>query len=165
MTRSEALFLFFISFLTVKSYRIRWKKLQLFLTYVLFESIWKFWFAVHFNIKHESRSRSSLKSFSGTVFRIRDVLSRIRPFSHPGSRSKHFFILDPGSKLAYLMQTYFFLASYAFRSKVLVLVLVIVKKIRDPGKFNPGSATLIRNTGRITIIQLATLIKIHTSNS
>jgi hypothetical protein len=27
---------------------------------------------------------------------------------------------------------YFFLASYAFRSKVLVLVLVIVKKIRDP---------------------------------
>jgi hypothetical protein len=35
------------------------------------------------------------------------------------------------------MQTYFFLASYAFRSKV--LVLVIVKKIRDPEKFHPGS--------------------------
>jgi hypothetical protein len=37
------------------------------------------------------------------------------------------------------MQTYFFLASYAYRSKV--LVLVIVKKIRDPKKFilNPGS--------------------------
>jgi hypothetical protein len=27
---------------------------------------------------------------------------------------------------------YFFLAFYAFRSKVLVLVIVIVKKIRDP---------------------------------
>jgi hypothetical protein len=34
------------------------------------------------------------------------------------------------------MQNYFFLAYYAFRSKV--LVLVIVKKIRDPEKNTPG---------------------------
>jgi hypothetical protein len=53
------------------------------------------------------------------------------------------------------MQTYVFLASYAFRSKV--LVLVIVKKIReprsgiipDPGGIkapDPGSRIRIRNT-------------------
>jgi hypothetical protein len=30
------------------------------------------------------------------------------------------------------MQTYFFLASYAYTSKVIVLVIVIVKKIQDP---------------------------------
>jgi hypothetical protein len=52
------------------------------------------------------------------------------------------------------MQTYFFLAAYAFRSKV--LVLVIGKKLRDPKKFisdaggkktpGPGSRIGIRNT-------------------
>jgi hypothetical protein len=39
------------------------------------------------------------------------------------------------------MQINFFLASYAFRSKV--LTLVIVKKIRDPEKIYPGSGTRI----------------------
>jgi hypothetical protein len=101
-----------------------------------------------------------------------DVLSRIRiwPLSHPGCGSKYLFIPDPGSSI-YMkseMQTYLFLASYAFRSKV--LVLVIVKMIRDPRsgirkKFildpDPGSRTrgykstgsLIRifNTGYDTI--------------
>jgi hypothetical protein len=37
------------------------------------------------------------------------------------------------------MQTYFFFTSYAFRSKV--SVLVIVGKIRDPEKINPGSGS------------------------
>jgi hypothetical protein len=40
-----------------------------------------------------------------SVLRIRDVLSRIRPFSHPGSGSKHFFIPDPGSYMKSGMQT------------------------------------------------------------
>jgi hypothetical protein len=68
----------------------------------------------------------------GTVLRIRDVLSgsRIRPFSHPVSGSKHYFKPDPGSYMKSGMQTYFFLASSDFRSKV--LVLVIVKQSRDP---------------------------------
>jgi hypothetical protein len=35
------------------------------------------------------------------------------------------------------MQTYFFIAFYGFRSKL--LVLIIVKKIRDPEKVHPGS--------------------------
>jgi hypothetical protein len=35
------------------------------------------------------------------------------------------------------MQTYFILVSYAFRSKV--LILLIVKKIRDPEKIHPRS--------------------------
>jgi hypothetical protein len=54
------------------------------------------------------------------VFRIRDVLSRIRPFSHPGS------LVQSG------MQTYFFLASYAFRSKGLVLVPGNTGSQKDP---------------------------------
>jgi hypothetical protein len=45
----------------------------------------------------------------------------------PGSGSEHLF----GSYMKSGMQTYFFLASYGFRSKV--LVLVIVEKLRDPG--------------------------------
>jgi hypothetical protein len=47
---------------------------------------------------------------------------RIRPFSHPGS--KHIFIPDPGSYMKSGMQSYCFLASFAFRS----IVFVIVKK-------------------------------------
>jgi hypothetical protein len=42
------------------------------------------------------------------------------------------------------MQTYFFLASYAFRNKI--LVLVIVKKIRDPEKIHPGSRSATTQT-------------------
>jgi hypothetical protein len=78
---------------------------------------------------------------------IRDVLSQIWicPFSHPGSGSKHFFIPVPGSYMKSGMQTYFFLAFYAFRSKVLVLVIPVVKKIRDPEKIHPGSGS--RNQG------------------
>jgi hypothetical protein len=53
----------------------------------------------------------------------------------PGSGADHFLIPDPGSYMKIVMQTYFFLASYAFRSKVLVIVI----KIRDPGKILPGS--------------------------
>jgi hypothetical protein len=63
---------------------------------------------------------------------------------NPGSVSDHFLIPDPdprifhpGSYVKSGMQTYFFLAAYAFRRKV--LVLVIVKKIRDPEKIRPGS--------------------------
>jgi hypothetical protein len=49
----------------------------------------------------------------------------------PGSGSGYYLILDPGSgsNMKSGMRTYFFLASYAFRSKILVLVLV--RKIRD----------------------------------
>jgi hypothetical protein len=43
------------------------------------------------------------------------------------------------------MQIYFFLASYAFRSKVLPVVLVIVKKIRDP------KSGIRKNSSRIRI--------------
>jgi hypothetical protein len=50
----------------------------------------------------------------------------------PGSGSKIFFIPYPGSYMKSGMQTFFFLASYAFRNKL--LVLIIVKKIRDPEK-------------------------------
>jgi hypothetical protein len=79
------------------------------------------------------------------VLGIRDVLL--------GSGSDHFlildpdlniFILDPGSymkmeyKLTRYWYPYFFLASYAFRSKVLV------KKIRDPEKIHPGSGSWIQ---------------------
>jgi hypothetical protein len=42
----------------------------------------------------------------------------------PGSGSEHFFIPDTGSYMKSGMQTYFSLASYAFRSKVLVSVIV-----------------------------------------
>jgi hypothetical protein len=62
------------------------------------------------------------------VLRIRDVLSRIST----RSGSKHFFIPDPESYMKSGTQTYVFLASYAFRSKI--LILVVVKKIRDPDK-------------------------------
>jgi hypothetical protein len=58
---------------------------------------------------------------------------------YPGSGSDHFLIPDPdlnifypGSYMKIKMQTYFLLASYAFRSKV--LVLVIVKEIQDQEK-------------------------------
>jgi hypothetical protein len=50
--------------------------------------------------------------------------------SDPESGNKHFF-LDPGSYMKSGIHTYFILASYAFRSQVLVLVMV--KKVRDPG--------------------------------
>jgi hypothetical protein len=77
---------------------------------------------------------------------IWDVLSRIRPFSHPGSGSNRFFSPEPRSYIKSGMRTYryFFLASYryAFRSKV--LVLVIVKKIRDPEKIYPGSGSRLQ---------------------
>jgi hypothetical protein len=65
------------------------------------------------------------------MFQIRDVLfgSRIRPFSHPGFRIRIQIFFHPGSSMKSGKQTYFFLASYAFKSKV--LTLVIVKKIRD----------------------------------
>jgi hypothetical protein len=48
-----------------------------------------------------------------------------------------FFILDPVSYMKSGMQAYFFLASYVYRSKV--LVLRIVKNIRDPEKIHHGS--------------------------
>jgi hypothetical protein len=76
------------------------------------------------------------KYFCGSGMFYHGSLSRIRPISHPGSGSKPFFIPDPGSYIKSGMQTYFFLAANAFRSKV------IVKKIRVPRsgirkKFNP----------------------------
>jgi hypothetical protein len=52
---------------------------------------------------------------------------------YPGS--DHFLIPDPTCKVAKLL----FLASYAFKSKVFVLVKVI--KIRDPEKFIPVKIT------------------------
>jgi hypothetical protein len=70
---------------------------------------------------------------------------------YPGSGSDHFLILDPdpnifssGSYVKSGMQTNFFLASYAFGSKV--LVLAIVKKIGDPRcgirkKFMPDNSS------------------------
>jgi hypothetical protein len=64
-----------------------------------------------------------LYSYFGAVLRIRDVFSWIRKFFHPGSYMKS--------------GTQTFLASYGFRSKV--LVLVIVKKIRNLEKIHPGS--------------------------
>jgi hypothetical protein len=75
------------------------------------------------------------------VLRIRDVLSRIRLFSHPGPGSKHFLIPDPTWKVECKLT--FFLASYAFWSTVLVLFIVIKirvpgSEIRDPDKFHPG---------------------------
>jgi hypothetical protein len=88
----------------------------------------------------------------GSRMFYREYWIRIRPFSHSGS--EHFFL--PGSYMKSGMQT-FFLVSYAFRSKV--LVLVIIKKIRDSrsgirkkfipdpdpgGKGSPNSRTLIR---------------------
>jgi hypothetical protein len=71
------------------------------------------------------------------VLRIRDVFSQIWQYS---SRIQTFFIPDPGSYMKSGMQTYSFLASYAFRGKVLVLV----KKIRDPGKNFPWSGSWIQ---------------------
>jgi hypothetical protein len=50
----------------------------------------------------------------------------------------------PGSYMKSGMQTYLFLA-YAFRSKFLVLVRV--KKIRDPEKIHPGSGSRISDPG------------------
>jgi hypothetical protein len=52
-------------------------------------------------------------------------------------RIQDVFIPDLGSYMKSGMQTYFFLASYGFSSKV--LDLVIVKNVRDPGKIHPGS--------------------------
>jgi hypothetical protein len=87
-------------------------------------------------IKHPGSATLVGIVYFDSVLRIRDVLSRIwiRPFSHPGSVSKHFFIPDPGSYMKSGMQT-FFLAYSGFRSKA--LFLVTVKKIRDPEKFIP----------------------------
>jgi hypothetical protein len=87
--------------------------------------------------------KNSLKVFDTGSYRHRQRCgsgmfyprSRFRPFSHPGSRSKLLFIPDPGSYMKSRMQTYFFLA-YAFRSEG--LVLIIIKKIRDPEKIHPG---------------------------
>jgi hypothetical protein len=55
--------------------------------------------------------------------RIRDDLSRIwiRPFSHPGSGSKHFFIPDLGSYMKSGMQTYFFSCFLCFQEQNLCL--------------------------------------------
>jgi hypothetical protein len=92
--------------------------------------------------------------YSATVLRIRDVLSWIRPFSHPVSGSKHFFILDPGSYIKSGRQTSFFLASYAFRNKV----LVIVKKIRDPRSGKNSSRIQIPGG---TVKKIRDLEKIH----
>jgi hypothetical protein len=47
-------------------------------------------------------------------------------------------IADHGSYIKKGMK-YFFLAFYGFRSKI--LVLAIVKKIRDPEKIHPGSGS------------------------
>jgi hypothetical protein len=66
-----------------------------------------------------------------------------------GSGSKQFFIPDPRSYMQSGMQTYFFLASYAFRSKV--LALLIVKKIRDQEKIHPGSQGVKSTGSRIRI--------------
>jgi hypothetical protein len=70
------------------------------------------------------------------VLRIWDVLSRIPTTSHPGSGSKHFFITDPEYYMNSGMLTHFFLASYGFRSKVLVF----------QSQKNPGSG---KNSSRI----------------
>jgi hypothetical protein len=40
------------------------------------------------------------------------------------------------------MQTFFFLASYGFMSKVLVLFIPVVKKIRDPENFFPDPGVI-----------------------
>jgi hypothetical protein len=65
------------------------------------------------------------------------IPDRIRPLSHPGS--KHFFIPDPDSYMKSGMQTYryFFVASYAFRKKVLFIVKMT--GIRDPEKIPSGA--------------------------
>jgi hypothetical protein len=71
------------------------------------------------------------------------------------SRIPTFF--NPGSLIKSGIQTYFFLASYAFRNKV--LVLVIVKEIRNPRsgirtKFIPdpgGKKTLDPGSGSTTL--------------
>jgi hypothetical protein len=81
-----------------------------------------------------------------SVLRIRDILSRIRTFSHPGS--EHFLIPDPDpnnfhpeSYMKSGMQTYYFLASYGFRSKSLSLSL----SQKDPGYgIHPGSVSQIQ---------------------
>jgi hypothetical protein len=79
-----------------------------------------------------NNSKKPFNEFSVTDPRcfIQDPGSGTDQFSHPGSGSKHFYIQDPGTFMKSGMQTYFFLAFYAFRSKALVLVIVI--KIRDP---------------------------------
>jgi hypothetical protein len=59
-----------------------------------------------------------------------------------GTGFKHFFIPVHGAYMKNGMQTYFFLASCAFRSKV--LVLVIVKKIRVPRSGIRKNSSLIR---------------------
>jgi hypothetical protein len=51
---------------------------------------------------------------------------RIQTFFHPGSYMKSG------------MQIYFFLVSYAFRSKK---ILILVKQIRDPEKIHLGSGS------------------------
>jgi hypothetical protein len=54
---------------------------------------------------------------------------------YPGSGSDHLLSPDPDPNI--FSSPNIFLASYAFKSKF--LVLVIVKKIRDPEKIHPGS--------------------------
>jgi hypothetical protein len=81
------------------------------------------------------------------VLQIRDVLSPI-PESDPtifSSRIPDPNIFNPGSSIKNGMQTYFFLASYAFRSKV--FVLVIVKKTRDPRSGRNSSRIRIPEPG------------------
>jgi hypothetical protein len=70
-----------------------------------------------------------------------------------GSGSDHFLIPDPVTYMKSGIQTYFFHASYAFRSKVKILVLVMVKKIGIRKKFSPDpdpgdKKHRIRNTGK-----------------
>jgi hypothetical protein len=63
------------------------------------------------------------------VMRIRAVLCRIRPFSHPESGSKHFFIPDPVSYMKSGMQTYFFSCFICFQEQSLSLI----HSQKDPG--------------------------------
>jgi hypothetical protein len=78
------------------------------------------------------------------ALRIRDVLSRIRTFSHSESRIRIQNLFYPGSRILQKKwnANLHFSCLYTFRSKV--LVLVIVKKIRDPEKIQPGSGSRIR---------------------
>jgi hypothetical protein len=64
---------------------------------------------------------------------------------YPGSGSDHSSIQNPGFYKKSGMKTYFYLSSYAFRSKV--LVIVIVKKIRDQGSGKHSSWIRIPDPG------------------
>jgi hypothetical protein len=65
---------------------------------------------------------------------------------YTGSRSESdyflFLIPDPNIFSSRILHEKFFLVYYDFRNKVLVLVMV--KKIRDPEKIHPGSGSRIQ---------------------